>query len=82
MIGDKVNVSGDLMVRHTYAKEEHNWYNTTNTYTQMKLRLVFDAKIDDNISAKVRWRIFNFGDNIKNPGMVFGQQLGKLFVTI
>ena len=76
MIGDNVKISGDMMIRHTYAKEEHDWYNTNNTYTQMKLRLVFDAKIDDNISAKVRWRIFNFGDNIKNPGMVFGQQLG------
>lgn len=75
---DKFNIYGDIVVRHVDAKEEHDWYDTKNSYAQTKLRLNFKAKIDENVTALARWRVFSFKGNAKNSAnnYVYGSQLG------
>lgn len=51
----KVRLSGDVLVRNTYAREKDDADSSDNNRTSTQLRLQIDAQIDENVKAVARW---------------------------
>ena len=53
----KVRLSGDMLVRHTVAKEKGDTNKSNNSRTSTQLRLQMDAQVAENIKAVARWLV-------------------------
>ena len=62
----KVRLSGDMLVRHTNAREKGDTNASNNARTSTQLRLQLDAQIDENVKAVARWYMVD--DNNFNMG--------------
>jgi hypothetical protein len=67
---EKVKLSGDILVRHTSIIHKNDWAlnpltntaragNSNNVFSEMQLRLKFDAQVDENTTVTARWVISN-----------------------
>ena len=52
---ENVKLSGDILIRHYDFNQKHRNHNEHRMETN--LRLQFDAKIDENITARARWNL-------------------------
>ncbi|HPT44977.1 MAG TPA: S-layer homology domain-containing protein [Candidatus Rifleibacterium sp.] len=71
---EKVRVSGDLLVRHTWKhhRDDHakNAFsgggrpgNSNNSLTESQIRLRFDSQVAENVRVVTRFRLFNRGSD-------------------
>ncbi len=75
---DKVKISGDVLVRHTNAREKND-QDPNNSYAEQQFRLMFKANVDENVTAVVRWIVLDDGSTAKdapNANYYFGKNLG------
>lgn len=83
-VGEKVKLSGDLLVRHSNLIHKNDWAlnnyvvpagrpgNSNNVLTESQFRFRFTAQIDENITAVARWVMF-----AKNAENVNGGQSNR-----
>lgn len=75
---EKVKISGDVLIRHTNAREKNDFF-PNNSYAEQQLRLMFKANVDENVTAVVRWIVLDDGSDAKNApnaNYYFGKNLG------
>ncbi|NLV93112.1 MAG: S-layer homology domain-containing protein [Candidatus Riflebacteria bacterium] len=76
---EKVTISGDMIVRHDDNVKTKNPVVRDNVHTSAMFRLRFDANIDENVTAAVRYVMY--ADQFGHPNR-FGNTLGGVAANV